>query len=80
MTDCTDTTHHFEFIDIRYVKSSASGKTHLWDVYNKTHKYYLGSICYRPSWRQYVFEPDEYTEFSAGCLEDIASFMREVRP
>ena len=80
MTDCTDTTHHFEFIDIRYVKSSASGKTHLWDVYNKTHKYYLGSICYRPSWRQYVFEPDECTEFSAGCLEDITSFMREVRP
>jgi len=37
-------------------------------------------IVYRPGWRQYVFEPDEATEYSSGCLDDISAFMKEAKP
>jgi hypothetical protein len=73
-------TRRFQYIEIHYVKSSPSGKTHAWDVFNRTHKYFLGSIVYMASWRQYVFAPDRDTQYSAGCLMDIVTFMKEQRP
>ena len=33
----------------------------------------LGEITYYRPWRQHVFTPEPYTEFSADCLEDIAA-------
>ena len=73
------TARTFEFITIARVSNSPSGKTHIFKVCNKRGGYRLGLIVYRPGWRQYVFEPEEATEYSAGCLADIADFMREAR-
>ena len=76
MADATQT-RRYKYIEIRHHSDSQSGKTHTWKVYNRTGGYVLGWIAYRAGWRQYVFEPDEATEYSAGCLDDISSFMRE---
>ena len=38
----------------------------------------LGLIKFSGAWRQYVFEPDQETMWSAGCLEEIAKFLKEV--
>ena len=72
-------TRRYQYIEIRYVRSSTSGKTHMWRVMNRSGGYPLGLIVYRPGWRQYVFEPDEATEYSAGCLDDISAFMKEAK-
>lgn len=38
----------------------------------------LGIIEWGP-WRQYNFIPSANTTFSAGCLDDIAAFLKRVR-
>ena len=40
----------------------------------------LGSLVYSGAWHQYVFVPahDEIV-LSAGCMEDLAQFMRAAR-
>lgn len=78
MTAPTDT-RRCQYIVIRHVSTSPSGKTHTWRVLHRAHGYGLGLIVYRPGWRQYVFQPNEVTEYSAGCLDDISAFMKEMR-
>lgn len=73
-------TRRYQYIEIRHVSDSPSGKTHIWEVLNRRGKYVLGLITYRAGWRQYVFLPDAATEYSAGCLDDISAFMKEARP
>jgi hypothetical protein len=72
-------TRRYQYIEIRHHGDSPSGKTHIWKVYNRSGGYVLGWIAYRPGWRQYVFEPDDATEYSAGCLDDISAFMGEAK-
>jgi len=69
-------TRRYQYIEIRHVSESLSGKTHIWKVFNCRGGYQLGLIVYRNGWRQYVFEPDDATEYSAGCLDDISAFMK----
>jgi hypothetical protein len=36
---------------------------------------YLGSIVFNPRWRQYVFQPEQNTQWCDDCLEEIVAFM-----
>ena len=38
----------------------------------------LGQINHFPQWKQYVFEPEIYTIYSAGCLKDLAKFLESL--
>ena len=38
----------------------------------------LGTIEFSGRWRQYVFIPDENTQWSAGCLNNIIGFIQEI--
>ena len=79
MSDATQA-RIYQYIEVRHLLSSKSGKTHTWTVLNRSGGYGLGYIEYRTGWRQYVFMPHEETEYSAGCLDDISAFMKEMRP
>lgn len=80
MTPAISQTRRYQYVEIRHVSDSPSGKTNIWKVLNRRGRYPLGLIVYRPGWRQYVFEPDDATEYSGGCLDDISAFMKEIRP
>jgi hypothetical protein len=64
-----------EYIRFDDAGPSTSGKTRLWDVVNKNHQTKLGRVMWYGGWRQYVFVPHDGTEYSAGCLRDIAAFV-----
>jgi len=53
-------------------------KTRRWDIRNLRGGYSLGDVCWYGPWRQYVFAPEPATEFSVGCLRDIAGFLERV--
>ena len=55
---------------------SASGKTQTWNVWNGDD--YLGTIRWYGSWRQYTFFPFTGTLWSAGCLAEVAAFLKEA--
>jgi len=38
----------------------------------------LGEIRWHPHWRQYCYFPDRETVWSASCLEDLKSFLKEA--
>lgn len=65
-----------EFIEIRET-TPPSVKTRRWEVLSKSHGSVIGTIGWYGGWRQYVFFPKQQTIWSAGCLDDVASFIRE---
>ena len=70
--------HEYEYIRVRHVADSPSGKTSIWHVetrYGDT----LGSIRWFGRWRQYTFWPSPETLYSAGCLTDLADFIQLLR-
>lgn len=38
----------------------------------------LGYTELQPSWKQHVFVPEESTEFSADCLEEIVKLLKRL--
>ena len=38
----------------------------------------LGTIKWYGPWRQYCFEPNDFTIWSDGCLEQIAEFLKKL--
>ncbi|GAG95866.1 unnamed protein product [marine sediment metagenome] len=54
-------------------------KTKVIGVTSKLHGDILGIIKWYNGWRQYCFYPEQYTIFSMGCLEDIQSYIKELR-
>jgi hypothetical protein len=52
-------------------------KTHRWVIRSRDLAE-LGWIAWEPGWRQYVFQPDILTSFSAGCQRDLADFQDRV--
>lgn len=39
----------------------------------------LGVLAYYALWRGYVFQPDDNSEFSGGCLRALADFMGTLK-
>ena len=68
-------TTRFQYIEMVERGKSPSGKTIIWDVYNRDNDSHLGDISWYGKWRQYVFAPDETDILSAGCLKNIAVFL-----
>jgi hypothetical protein len=52
-------------------------KTKMWRVDGQGFHNVLGWILWFGRWRQYAFQPNMATTYSAGCLEDIAKFVVE---
>lgn len=69
----------YEYITIRWVGTSESGKTDKYDVLNNRSGDRLGVIKWFGRWRQYVFIPDQLTVYSRGCMCDIAEFVASLR-
>ncbi len=68
-----------KFKHIHFKKAKDTRKTSIWGCYNNTSLTLLGGIQWYSSWRQYCFFPSNETVFSGGCLEDITTFMKELR-
>lgn len=69
-----------EYLTIIQTGTSASGKTLVFEVRNREHRYALGDVKWHSQWRQYVFVPRAAVcpIFSAGCLSDIAAFVEQA--
>lgn len=52
-------------------------KTSIWAVRNIKSQMIIGYIKWKPTWRQYTFEPLLDTVYSKGCLQDIIDFIGE---
>jgi hypothetical protein len=60
---------------------SASSKTRMWQVKNVQWNFTMGTIKWYAPWRRYVFFPQGETLYDAGCLTEIAAFLkRGFRP
>jgi hypothetical protein len=66
---------YIEMVDV----TADSMKTKRFMVMNKAHGDLLGEIKWEFGWRQYVFAPSMDTIFSVGCMEDIISFIAEIK-
>jgi hypothetical protein len=67
----------FEYITIENVGSSPSGKTEVFWVRAKSNGAQLGTVKWHGPWRQYAFFPQPDTLYSAGCLNDVSSFIED---
>jgi len=54
-------------------------KTKVIEVISKRTRERLGAIMWFGRWRQYAFFPDNETVFNTECLNDIQSYIRELR-
>jgi len=68
----------YEFIRFMEKELPPGRKTKAWWCRDTRHKTDLGTIVWSGAWRQYVFAPAHYTEFSAGCLTDIQDFIGQA--
>lgn len=39
----------------------------------------LGTVKWFPKWKCFVFQPEEMTEFSPDCLQEISEFMSSLQ-
>ncbi len=54
-------------------------KTQVFEIRNTKTDFFLGTIEWDGSWRQYVFSPTaEPSKFSKGCLKEISDFINEL--
>lgn len=66
-----------EYLEFKILENKP--KTVVVGVYSKRDRNLLGTVKWYPSWRQYTFFPESYTLWSAGCLEDIINYIRELK-
>ena len=69
-----------KFKFIHFVKVEDKPKTSVWSCRNNRSGDELGIVKWYPGWRQYCFFPAIYEEtvYSAGCFEDIKTFMGQL--
>jgi hypothetical protein len=68
-----------KFLEFRLLEQKP--KTKVIEVISKLHLYSsrLGIIKWYVRWRQYAFFPENGTLFNVECLDDIQSYMKELR-
>lgn len=64
---------------IHFVKEEDKPKTSVWSCRNNTTYNELGIVKWYPGWGQYCYFPTGPAVYSAGCLEDINSFIGGLR-
>ena len=67
-----------EFTYMRIVKQEDLAKTSVFLVLDRRGDL-LGQIRWWATWRQYCFFPNKNRVFSQGCLNDICSFLDELK-
>lgn len=68
----------YQYISFSLVQNVAKRKTTIWRCLNKKSSANLGTIGWFIGWRQYCFQPNDFTVFSSGCLADIQDFIRQL--
>lgn len=63
---------------MRIVKEAEMPKTSVFSVLDK-YDLVLGTIRWWSGWRQYCFMPSANRVFSKGCMNDIVSFLDELK-
>ena len=53
-------------------------KTLVFTVWSSRQGSVLGRIVFRPGWRQYVFEPEYATVWSAGCMAAVEAKLDQL--
>ncbi len=53
-------------------------KTSVWECRNKKSQTVLGHVKWYGAWRQYCYFPMVQAVYNAGCLDDIADFIRQL--
>ena len=63
---------------IRFVKQISGGKTSVWNCHNKSNGTVLGAVEWYGPWKRYCYFPELHLAmvYSAGCLDDIADFIK----
>ena len=61
------------------LRSERTAKTKKWTIRANRDRFLLGEIFWNGKWRQYIFVPNcgVQTVWSAGCLDDVSSFLIE---
>jgi len=67
----------FQFI--HFEKIEEKPKTSVWSCRNNRSSEELGQVRWYPAWRQYCYFPTCQAVYSVGCLEDINSFIGELK-
>ena len=68
----------FEYIKFKQLQTPPGRKTGIWSCLNIHHGNCIGEVYWHGQWRQYCFFPAPQTVFSAGCLADIQTFIKEL--
>ena len=64
---------------LRFEVSALKPKTVVMQVVSQSRAgLILGYIRWFSAWRQYTFEPEPYTTFNNGCLQDITNVLTEL--
>jgi len=69
-----------EYKYIQFVKlpQNPKKKTEEWNCCSIATGYELAIIEWYGQWKQYVFAPEDNMIFSAGCLDDISHFIKQL--
>jgi hypothetical protein len=67
-----------EYKYLRFTQIGDTGKTTRWACMNHVSICNLGEIRWYGPWRQYCYYPPIESIFSAGCLQDIADFIKQL--
>ena len=54
-------------------------KYKMWEIHSKRGDDLLGWIQYYEPWKEFVFSPETSTIFSTGCLQDIITFIDQIK-
>lgn len=68
-----------EYQYLLFVEVERKAKTSVWSCRNKKSGAELGRVAWHGPWRQYCYFPTVQAVYSAGCLDDIADFIEQVK-
>lgn len=70
----------FTYINFKLIGTSKSGRTNIYECFNKENHTLLGKVSYYYGWNKYVFEPNKELKliFENRCLKDIALFLELI--
>ncbi|MCE5227911.1 MAG: hypothetical protein LLG05_18885 [Porphyromonadaceae bacterium] len=66
---------YLSFIEV----SNPKGKTRIFECRNKNSQTVLGMVKWYGAWRQYCYSPTVQAVYSAGCLDDMSDFIKQLK-
>jgi len=68
----------YEYLIFKQAPVKPNWTTTQWYCLNKKSSILLGLIKWESSWRQYCYYPQCDAVYSAGCLNDISDFIKQL--